>query len=156
MNTPNNQLQTAIEIATKAHADQTDKQGLPYILHPLAVMNGVVSLGLTPRKKLDLVQLRIVAVLHDVVEDTEWTLEELDKTIGFSKIVIDALELLTHTKELSYAEYIDRIKNSNNEYARLVKLADLYHNSSLPRASILNKNQLKKYADAYALLLRRE
>ena len=153
MNTPNAQLETALDIAIKAHAGQVDKAGLPYILHPLAVMIGVMSGNFTPKKKVDHIQLQIIAVLHDVVEDTEWTLEELEKTIGFGKVVIDALALLTHEKSTPYADYIIRIKDSKNEYARLVKLADLFHNSSLPRASILNKNQLKKYADAYTMLM---
>ncbi len=112
-------LEKAIEIAARAHAGTLDKQDSPYVLHCLRVMLGVEG---TPAQ--------IVAVMHDVVEDTDITLEDLAKE-GFSQEVLEALNLVTHKPEDSYAEYV--IACQANPIARQVKLSDLKDNSSSTR-----------------------
>ena len=113
-------LGIAISIATRAHRGQFDKGGKPYILHPLHLMFQLMY---------D-IELAIIAVLHDVVEDSAWTIEGLIK-MGFSKRVTDALYLLTHLDDETYEEYISRI--STNYDAIRVKRKDLGHNSDITR-----------------------
>ncbi len=91
-----NMLGRAIEIAATAHSGQVDKGGKPYILHPLWVMDRVRHLG---------EDYMIVAVLHDVMEDSNWTFEALIKE-GFNQNVMYALSLLTHDKNTTYDDYI--------------------------------------------------
>ena len=112
-------IEKAIEIAAKAHAGVKDKQGKPYVLHPLRVMMGVED-----------EDAQIVAVLHDVVEDTEVSLDDI-RAEGFSQEVIDALNLVTHQKHQPYSEYVIACKK--NEIARQVKLSDLRDNANLSR-----------------------
>ena len=112
-------LEKAIEIAAKAHAGAMDKQGKPYVLHPLRVMVGVEDHN-----------AQIVAVLHDVVEDTLLSLEDI-RAEGFSNGVIEALGLVTHQKDQSYAAYVIACKQ--NDIARQVKLSDLRDNAKLSR-----------------------
>ena len=112
-------LNTALRIAALAHAGQEDKLGGPYITHPLRVMSRCID----PRAQ-------IVGVLHDVVEDTSTTLEEL-RAAGFSEEILEAVVLTTHASSESYAEYVVRLKP--NPIAREVKLSDLYDNSRLER-----------------------
>ncbi|MEQ1768335.1 MAG: GTP pyrophosphokinase [Devosia sp.] len=115
-------LQRAIEIALAAHADQFDKAGALYILHPLRVM-----LAQTTEKA------RIVAVLHDVVEDCEdWSLDRL-RAEGFSEEIVSAIDAVTKRpgEEDDYDKFIER--GSRNALAREVKLADLRDNSDLSR-----------------------
>ena len=117
-------LQTAIEIAVRAHAGQFQKSPAdePYITHPLGVMARVEGL-----------ETKIVAVLHDVLEDTQVSASEL-RAAGFSERVLHALELLTRRKEDSYGEFI--LRCAADPLAVKVKLADLEHNFNLPRALI--------------------
>ena len=112
-------LQRAIEIAVHAHCNQTTKDGQPYVLHPLTLMMRVDS-------EIE----KIAAVLHDVVEDTPVTQDEL-KSEGFSDEVLAVVELLTHPEGMSYDDYIDRL--AVNPIARKVKLADLGHNMDITR-----------------------
>lgn len=112
-------LERAIAIAAEAHAGQVDKGGAPYILHPLRVMLSVS----TPDE-------RITAVLHDVVEDSDWTFEALAEA-GFSRSVIAALKCLTKTEGEAYDAFIQRARA--NPIARAVKLADIADNSDLSR-----------------------
>lgn len=112
-------LEKAIEIASAAHAGQRDQQGSPYILHPLRVMS-----------RVDGEAAQMVAVLHDVVEDTTVTLDDL-RAAGFSADVITAVECVTHRQQESYAEYV--IRCNSNALARQVKLADLEENSQITR-----------------------
>lgn len=112
-------LQRAIEIAVSAHRDQTTKDGQPYILHPLTLMMRVES-----------ETEKIAAVLHDVVEDTGTTLEDL-RAEGFSEEVLAVVDLLTHGDNLPYDDYVDRL--SHHPIARKVKLADLGHNMEITR-----------------------
>jgi (p)ppGpp synthase/HD superfamily hydrolase len=112
-------LDEAILLAVKAHHGQTDRSGEPYILHPLRLMFRQNSTA-----------TRIAAVLHDVVEDTPVTFEQLADA-GFSEEILDAVALLTHDPKDSYEEYVARIKT--NPVARAVKLADLEDNMRLER-----------------------
>ena len=112
-------LERAIAIAAEAHMGQVDKAGAPYILHPLRVMLRVQ----TPAE-------RIAAVLHDVVEDTAWTLEELAAE-GFEPEVLAAVDALTRREGESYEAFVARA--GADPVARVVKLADLAENMDLGR-----------------------
>ena len=112
-------LERAIEIAVSAHKGQVDKAGKPYILHPLRLMF-----------KMQTENEMIAAVLHDVVEDTDWTIEKLEAE-GFNEEVITAIKLLTHDKKVPYKKYIEAIKT--NKMALRVKLADLEDNMDIKR-----------------------
>lgn len=112
-------LERAIAIAATAHAGQVDKGGAPYILHPLKVMLRMSSL-----------EERIVAVLHDVVEDCGISLEDLRKE-GFSEAVLSAIESVTKVPGESYEDFVERA--AQNPLGRVVKLADLEENSDLSR-----------------------
>ena len=109
-------IDKAIEIASKAHAADYDLDGNPTILHPLAVG----MMGTTDTE-------RIVGFLHDVVEDTKYTFDDLIEE-GFSEEIIYTLRLLTHDKHTPYMEYIERICISGNQAAINVKQIDLKHN----------------------------
>jgi hypothetical protein len=116
-------LERAIAIAAEAHAGQVDKGGAPYILHPLRVMLGVFT-----------EEERIVAALHDVVEDCpSWPLSRLRAEMGWSaeEPMLMALNALTRRKGESYEDFIDRVRQ--NELARRVKLSDLADNSDTSR-----------------------
>ena len=139
-----NMLGRAIEIAATAHSGQVDKGGKPYILHPLWVMDKVRHLG---------EDYMIVAVLHDVMEDSNWTFEALIKE-GFNQNVMYALSLLTHDKNTTYDDYIKAI--STDTIARAVKLKDLEHNTKVTRLKGLRKkdfDRIEKYHRAYTYLL---
>jgi (p)ppGpp synthase/HD superfamily hydrolase len=138
-------LERAIEIAVQAHRGQTQRNGLPYVLHPLKLCLDVAT---TPE--------RIVAVLHDVVEDSAVTLEDLRKE-GFTEEIIAALDLLTHRKEVPYEDYVEKI--AGNPLARTVKLADLRHNMDLTRVTSLGPSdsaRFEKYHRAWVRLSRIE
>lgn len=115
-------LEKAIEIAARAHAGQRDKEGQPYLLHPLRVMMQVADEA-----------ARIVAVLHDAIEDTPLTEDDLRRE-GFDEATLAALRLVTHEKSEPYADYVVRCRG--NAIARQVKLADLHDNSRLDRAML--------------------
>ena len=124
------QLETAIRISANAHFGQVDKAGKPYIFHPLRVMNSV-----------DTIEKKIVAILHDVVEDTDLTFNDLLEA-GVPKASIEALKLLTHEKDAPYMDYIKII--SSNPVARSVKIADLTDNSDLSRLSKVTEKDLER------------
>lgn len=131
----------ALEIAWKAHEGQTDKAGKPYIQHPLAVAS-----------RMETEEEIAIALLHDVVEDTEVTFEDLEQA-GFPKRVLDALRLLTHDPAEDYFTYIERVKG--NQLARKVKLADLAHNSQIDRLSEItekDRERLEKYRKAKEMM----
>ena len=136
-------LTRAIEIATEAHKGQFDKSGKDYIGHPLRVM----EMGKTEDEK-------IFGVLHDVVEDSPWSFQELEAE-GFSKQITDALRCLTKTSENeNYDEYIERIKK--NPLAVSVKLNDLTDNMDIRRLPYLSDKdvkRLKKYLKSYKKLI---
>lgn len=137
----NSLLELAIKVATEAHKDQTDKGGAPYIEHPKAVAAQVNN-----------IEYKIVAYLHDVVEDTEITLDDLSE-MGFTFRIVNSVRLLTKTKELTYEEYLKRLKTDDN--ARHVKIADLKHNMDLSRISEPTEKdhkRLEKYKKSLAFL----
>lgn len=135
-------LERAIQIATEAHKGQFDKAGREYIGHPIRVM----EMGKTEDEK-------IVGVLHDVIEDTDWTFERL-KAEGFSQEVINALRCVTKTSENeNYDDFIDRVKK--NPLATAVKINDLTDNMDIRRLPYLSDKdvkRLKKYLKAYKRL----
>ena len=135
-------LERAIQIATEAHKGQLDKAGKDYICHPLRVM----EMGRTEEEK-------IVGVLHDVVEDGNWTFEALEAE-GFSKEVISALRCVTKTSENeNYDDFIERVKK--NPLAVAVKINDLTDNMDIRRLPYLSDKdvkRLKKYLKAYKKL----
>ena len=136
-------LVRAIEIATEAHKGQYDKAGNDYIGHPLRVM----EMGTTENEK-------IVGVLHDVVEDTDWTFEALAAE-GFSEEVIAALRCVTKLSENeNYDDFIERVKK--NPLAVAVKINDLSDNMDIRRLPYLSDKdvkRLKKYLKAYKRLI---
>lgn len=109
----------AIRIAYKAHEGQVDDCNIPYILHPIHLAEQMKDEATT-----------CVALLHDVVEDTDITFDQLTE-YGFPDEIILALRYLTHDKQVPYMEYIEKIKE--NPIAKAVKLEDLKHNSDLSR-----------------------
>lgn len=134
-------LERAIEIATEAHRGQRDKAGNDYIGHPLRVM----AAGKTTEEK-------IVGVLHDVIEDSDWSFEQL-ATEGFSTEIIDALRCLTHDPKVPYDKYISCIKG--NPLAVAVKLNDLSDNMDIRRLPCLSGKdveRIRKYLRAYKQL----
>ena len=135
-------LERAIEIAAEAHKGQVDKAGNEYIGHPLRVM----EMGKTLEEK-------IVGVLHDVVEDTDWTFERLEAE-GFAPKVIAALRCVTKTSENeNYDDFIERVKK--NALATAVKINDLTDNMDIRRLPYLSDKdvkRLKKYLKAYKRL----
>ena len=136
-----NQLEKAIAIAVQAHAGQLDKSGAPYILHPLRVMFGVTT-------EIE----QTVAVLHDVVEDSDWTFDQL-RDEGFSQSVLEALDCVTKRENEDYFDFIDRIKV--NPLAIAVKISDLHDNMNLVRIHTPTEKDLqriKKYEKALAIL----
>ena len=138
----NEQFQIALELAVEKHKNQTDKAGNPYILHPLHVMEHVNSK-----------EGKIVAILHDIIEDTDVTEDYLLK-IGLSKRIVDAVVALTRSEDIDYQEYIKTL--SSNPLAKEVKLADLEHNMDLKRLPTLEKKDLernRKYQIAYHYLI---
>lgn len=134
-----NYLEKAINLSVEKHRGQIDKGGMPYILHPLYVMT-----------KMDTENEKIVAVLHDIIEDTDVTFNYL-RSNGFSDEVINALECLTRKNGEDYFCYIERIKT--NRIAVKVKLADLEHNMDLRRIKNLTDEDIirsiKKYKRAW-------
>ncbi|MDN2673557.1 GTP pyrophosphokinase [Janthinobacterium sp. SUN026] len=137
-------LERAIEIAAAAHAGQTDKGGAPYILHPLRVM-----LRVAPGAQ------QIVAVLHDVVEDSDGkiTFDDLARE-GFSREVIDGVRAVTKIEGESYEDFIARA--ALNPVGKAVKLADLAENSELSRIGEPTQKDLErgeKYRRAMGYLL---
>ena len=135
-------LERAIQIATEAHKGPFDKAGREYIGHPIRVMD----MGRTEDEK-------IVGVLHDVIEDTDWTFERLEAE-GFSQEVINALRCVTKTSENeNYDDFIDRVKK--NPLAAAVKINDLTDNMDIRRLPYLSDKdvkRLKKYLKAYKRL----
>ena len=135
-------IERARAIAESAHAGQVDKAGADYITHPLRVCDAVIG-----------EDAKIVAVLHDVVEDSDWTLEGLREE-GFSDAVVDAVDALTHRADEDYFDAIRRARD--NDLARAVKLADLADNSDRTRLGMVTEDderRLRKYAEARAIIL---
>ncbi len=134
-------IEKALEIALKAHKGQKDKSGNDYILHPLRVMER----GRTETEK-------ICGLLHDVVEDSDWTFEDI-KNEGFSEEVVMALKCLTKAENEDYDKFIDRVVE--NPVAIQVKINDLLDNMDITRLGELDEQDMKrlnKYLKAYRRL----
>jgi len=135
-------LELAIKVATQAHKGQLDKGGNPYILHPQAVAAAL----------LDSTENKIVAYLHDVVEDTEITLEDL-KEMGFTYRIVNSIRILTKSKDISYEDYLKSVKKDSNAWH--VKMADIKHNmdiSRIPEPTAKDFARIEKYKKALAFL----
>lgn len=135
-------LEQAIAFAAKQHEGQVDKANVPYILHPLRVMLNVPS-----------IEHKIVAVLHDVLEDTETSTDDLYR-LGFQPQIIDAIVALTKQKGESRIEAAQR--TVQNPLARVVKLADITDNmdlSRIPSPTIKDFERMKQYQQVRDILL---
>jgi len=131
----------AMKFMYEKHKNQFDKSGLPYIHHPLHVA-----------EEMDDEISTIVALLHDVIEDTDATWEDLEK-LDIPKEAIEAIHLMTHDNSISYQDYIERI--STNPLARKVKMADLRHNmdpTRIPNMTETDMLRLEKYQRSYEFL----
>jgi len=131
-------LEKAILIAVNAHSGQEDKAGAPYILHPIRLM-------MQMQTETD----RIIAILHDVPEDSDYTIEKLTAE-GFDEEILNALECLCKRENEPYEAYIQRLKP--NPIARKIKLADLQDNMNILRMNKLTEvdlNRIKKYHAAW-------
>nr|DAD97454.1 MAG TPA: (p)ppGpp synthetase, RelA/SpoT family [Siphoviridae sp. ctQGT6] len=134
-------IDIALAIAKKAHAGQVDKAGIDYIQHPLYVASQVTT-----------EQEKATALLHDVIEDSDVTADDL-LVSGLPNEVVTAVQILTKKKGQSYQEYLEKVKSNN--LARIVKLADLKHNSDLSRLkSVTNTDceRVEKYKNAIRYL----
>ena len=130
-------LERAVEIAAQAHAGQKDKAGAVYLLHPLRVM-----LNLDDATEAE----RIVAVLHDVIEDTDWTSDRLLEE-GFSQEIVRALESVTKRPDEDYMAFVRRA--GKNVIGKKVKLADLKDNlRKFPNPTSADEQRRKKYENA--------
>lgn len=131
----------ALMLCFEAHKEQLDKSGMPYVFHPFHLAEQMPDEDCT-----------VVALLHDVMEDTEYGVEDL-QVLGFSEAVLTALMLMTHEDDTPYLDYVAALKS--NPIARTVKLADLKHNSDLTRLSVVTDKDLQraeKYKKAIQLL----
>ena len=131
----------AMKLCYDAHKDQIDKSGLPYVFHPIHLAEQMTDEETT-----------VVALLHDVVEDTQYTLSDLGD-MGYPLAVLEAIALMTHDDSVPYLEYVAKIKH--NPIAKAVKLADLRHNSDLTRLDVVDERDIaraEKYAAAIRLL----
>ena len=123
-------IKQALQLCFDAHKDQVDKTGLPYIYHPLHLAYNVEG-------EYEIV----VALLHDVIEDTDYTFDDL-LSMGYPDEVVEALTYLTHNKDILYEDYVKNIKS--NKLARTVKLADLRHNSDLSRLNHVSEKDIER------------
>ncbi|MDO4571921.1 MAG: hypothetical protein Q4C13_01025 [Clostridia bacterium] len=131
----------ALRLCFDAHKDQTDKSGIPYVFHPFHLA-----------EQMNTEETVTVALLHDVVEDTKYTMEDI-RRIGVPDTVLSALRLMTHDDCVPYMEYVVKLKH--DPIARIVKLADLRHNSDASRLLQVTENDMKrilKYKIAAAIL----
>ena len=131
----------AIKISFDAHKNQVDKSGMPYVYHPFHLA-----------EQMDDEYSTCVALLHDVVEDTDITLDDLRRN-GFPEEVTEALSLMTHNDDVPYLDYVRAMKD--NPIARKVKLADLAHNSDLTRLDEADDKAIErvnKYKQAIFIL----
>ncbi|HOI25946.1 MAG: HD domain-containing protein [Paludibacteraceae bacterium] len=142
MLTEENLLKLALNIATKTHNGQTDKSGEPYIEHPIRVS-----------KRCKSEDARIVALLHDTIEDTDVTADYLLKK-GFPSYLVDAVLAVTKLKDEDYMQYIQRA--SQNKISKEVKIADLQDNMDITRLNYpmtqIDFDRLNKYLKAYKKL----
>ena len=125
-----NLTKKALSLCFEAHKNQLDKSGMPYVFHPFHLA-----------EQMETEETVVVALLHDIVEDTDYTIDDL-KAMGFPQNVTDAIALMTHYADTEYMDYVARIKT--NPIAKAVKLADLRHNSDTTRLDDVTENDLKR------------
>ena len=140
----------AMNIAYKAHEGQFDKCGFPYICHPIHLAESIITtlpLYINNDNNKDYLKdipvdeyLTCVALLHDVVEDTDITIEDLSKEFPF--IVTEAVDLLTHRPDVNYFDYIYKIKS--NFLARSIKILDILHNKNKDREALIDDESQEK------------
>jgi (p)ppGpp synthase/HD superfamily hydrolase len=131
----------ALKLCFEAHKEQIDKTGMPYVFHPFHLA-----------EQMDDEISTVCALLHDVIEDTDITVEMLDQ-MGFPQEVLTVLELLTHDEAVTYMDYVKNI--SLNPIAKKVKIADLLHNSDVSRLDFVDEYAVKrnqKYQEALRIL----
>lgn len=134
----------AMVIAYNAHINQIDKAGVPYIFHPIHLA-----------EQMETEKECIIALLHDVVEDTDVTFDQLEKE--FSNDIIEILKLLTHDKNIDYMEYIKAIKK--NPIAKKIKIVDIIHNADETRLDKITERDIlrrDKYKEALKILRNEE
>ena len=136
-----NLIYKSLEIVNKVFSDKVDKGGFPYIIHLLKVYSGVSDYN-----------EKICALLHDIIEDTDVSYDDL-REVGYNNDIIEVLEILTKLKGEDYRDYIDRIINSGNVHAMHIKMADLCHNMDSGRIKNPSTNDYeritKRYEPAY-------
>lgn len=131
----------AMRLCFEAHRNQVDKTGIPYVFHPIHLAEQMTDELTT-----------VCALLHDVVEDSDYTFADLE-ALGFPHRVIEVLTLLTHEDGVPYMEYVRKI--ATDPVAKRVKIADLKHNSDLSRLDTVDEKALarvEKYAKAMKIL----
>ena len=131
----------AMKLCFEKHKEQKDKTGLPYVFHPFYLAT-----------QMDDEYSTVCALLHDVVEDSDVTFDDLEK-YGYPIEIIDALKLLTHNSDDDYFDYVRKV--CTNKLALKVKIADLKHNSDLSRLDVIDEWALKrqeKYKKALKLI----
>lgn len=131
----------ALKLCFEAHKDQLDKSGLPYVYHPFHLA-----------EQMDTEEETCVALLHDVMEDTDYTADDI-RAVGMSDPVMEALHLMTHDSKVAYMDYVAAL--AENPLARKVKMADLRHNMDVTRLEKVTEKDLarkQKYEKAYAIL----
>ena len=131
----------ALKLCFEAHKEQVDKSGMPYVFHPFHLA-----------EQMQTEEATVVALLHDLIEDTDYTIEDLT-SMGFGKNITEAIALMTRADSVEYMDYVREIKN--NPIAKAVKLADLKHNSDLSRLDVVDEkalNRREKYLNAIKLL----
>lgn len=124
-------VKKAMNICYEQHKNQVDKAGMPYVFHPMHVAESMTDEDTT-----------IVALLHDVIEDTNYTIEDVIRD-GFSSEVVKALMCMTHADEMPYFDYINIV--ATNSIARKVKISDLNHNSDLSRIENPSEKDYKRF-----------
>lgn len=130
-------LYKTLEIVLKLFNGKLDKSGIPYIVHLMKVYEGVSDY-----------QEKIISLMHDILEDTNITVKELEE-MGYTKEILDTLIILTKEKGEYYPDYIDRIINSNNIHALNVKLSDLKHNMDITRIKNPTVNDYERVSKRY-------
>ena len=134
-------VNAALRFAFKAHEGQLDRSGIPYVNHPLHLA-----------EQMDTEDETVVALLHDIIEDTEYTADDLS-ALGISEAALEAILLLTHDDAVPYLDYVRKLKD--NPLARKVKIADLRHNYDLTRLEEVTEKDIarfRKYWSALRLL----
>lgn len=148
-------LWDALALMRTVHGTQKDKCGQPYWIHPFTV-----AMGCFNRYRGEELSSSIVGALHDVIEDTDYTIQDINQKVPLTDEENEALQLLTRGSGVSYKQYIDRIVNSNNQIAIRVKMEDILHNSVAYRFDEANivisdkdRQRFRKYAETADKLL---